>query len=352
MREEIELSTSKMAALHRLFPEELGIDRGLHDKIAQLGKKYNLDLSFASKLRLKSPVISEEEEFTYSEQAVFQGEKQAFDAIIFGDSTIYYCISPQIVDEITKKNIAFFAFPGAYPSKNYIKAAEDISKVYLKKEGRVFFMFADHHWALDPDGMQHRESMRIFARDNVSKDNSSANGSNKFPTVLNNLLRRPQVNLYHNVLYPVITSLKHKTWLSEVRADNAACALYSWPQKGKRPPHLLTHCTKAEKINLKADLYNKYKTRAIEESHNMEANIKIFVMSKLPNKVLLLPWRFSAHFYSQAQKWLEQYEIINLPEIISSQYDCPNLEFDGTHIVNESSIEGSIIFAEIIKQYL
>jgi len=335
MREKIEMLASKPKTAIQISQEELRIDGTFYERVFNMGKKYNLDLSFVNNMQR---VV----ENTSETQTIFQNLSGDFDAIIFADSTFFWGISPQILEEITKKNIALVGFAGAFPSKNFIRAAESISKNHLKKHGRVFFMFAEDNWGQDPNGIQCSEVMRSFAKEDIiEKSAADTKEQNLFVSMVNDTLKMPQVDLYSNILLPTVAPSSYRQLLLGVQDY----ILYLWR---KDMSNALVHCPKAVKINLK----NKYNRKNFRNFSNVALNIKNFASSNLPNKVLILPWVFSSCLDNEVQSWSSQYTIINLPEIMSLQYGCSTIDVKTGHIANESAIEGSVVFAMTVKNLL
>jgi len=346
MREKIEIAASAFRIIVKIPPEELKIDPKLYKKIIAMGEKYGLDVSFFSDAQRQLNI--EGAAHPFEPKAVFASSENAgkfFDAIIFGDSTVYGCMSEPIISEITKKNIAYFAFLGAYPSKNYIKAVEELSKTYLKDNGKVFFVFADCHWGLDQHGLQRSSSMQSFAGEEITKRDALG--------AINSVLQLPQIALYDNIVSPILAPFKHKVALTKMHHDNSnKCIVYSITPKKILYPRLFIYCENPDNINLKEDFDYEYNKNAIQSNANMQQNLENFAYSDIPNKVLVLTWKFSPSLHFYAKQLSSKYTLVNLPEIMAHKYGCKAIQLEGVHVVNECVVEASVIFAKIVKEIL
>ncbi len=110
-------------------------DNPLYSHYAKIANKYDLDLSFSKK------VWEQRGPHDYKINHIFHQPKKSIDIIFFGDSSISWGMIPQVIEQLTGKKVAMYAYESNLLSENTSLLFDKIAQYYLKDDGVVIFSF-------------------------------------------------------------------------------------------------------------------------------------------------------------------------------------------------------------------
>jgi len=110
-------------------------DNPLYSHYSKIANKYDLDLSFTKK------VWEQRGPHDYKINHIFQQPKNSIDILFFGDSSISWGMIPQVIEQLTGKKVAMYAYESNLITQNTSLLFDKISQYYLKKDGLVIFSF-------------------------------------------------------------------------------------------------------------------------------------------------------------------------------------------------------------------
>ena len=100
----------------------------LYSNFMEIGKKYHLDLSFTKQVwEQRGPI-------DFKKNTIYSKAKKSLDIIFFGDSLIAWGLIPSVIEQLTGKKIAIFAYENNFLNQETVKIFNQISSYYLKKK--------------------------------------------------------------------------------------------------------------------------------------------------------------------------------------------------------------------------
>lgn len=109
----------------------------LYAEFVAIAKQHNLDLSFTKNVWFQRGPID------YKQNTIFAQKPNSIDILFLGDSSIAWGVIPQVLEQITGKKIAIYAYESNLLTQKTAKLFNKISSYYLKKDGIVIFSFDD-----------------------------------------------------------------------------------------------------------------------------------------------------------------------------------------------------------------
>jgi FlaA1/EpsC-like NDP-sugar epimerase len=117
----------------------------LYSKYEAVAKKYNLDLTFTKNtIEKRGPV-------NYKINTIYTKKPKSIDILFIGDSSIAWSLIPEVVEQITGKTVAVFAYESNAMTKKTAKLFDRISKYYLKNNGMLVLSFDNHLYKKNPN---------------------------------------------------------------------------------------------------------------------------------------------------------------------------------------------------------
>jgi len=117
----------------------------LYKKYEMIAKLYNLDLTFTKNTKdQRGPV-------NYKRNAIYSEKPKSIDILFLGDSSIAWGLVPEVVEQITGKKVAMFAYESNVMTRKTAKLFNMISKYYLKKNGILVVSFDNHLYSKNPN---------------------------------------------------------------------------------------------------------------------------------------------------------------------------------------------------------
>lgn len=107
----------------------------LYSDFLTIAKNYNLDLNFTRHVRNQRFPIN------YKKHDIFYEKAKSIDILFFGDSTLAWGVIPSVIEQITGKKIAIYAYEGNFLNAKTAKLFDKIAKYYLKDNGIVVLSF-------------------------------------------------------------------------------------------------------------------------------------------------------------------------------------------------------------------
>ena len=117
----------------------------LYRAYMDIAKKNDLDLSFTEKVWIQRGPNN------YKINTIFNKEPKSLDIIFFGDSSIAWGLIPNILEQMTGKKIAMYAYESNVLTAKTARIFNKISKYYLKDDGLVVFSFINGLQDKDPN---------------------------------------------------------------------------------------------------------------------------------------------------------------------------------------------------------
>jgi hypothetical protein len=316
-------------------------DNPLYQDMQKLASHYGLDVSFIRQAAKQRYVLPESAE-------IFTKPPGYYDVIIFGDSSLVWSFSPQIVAQVSGKKVAFLGYEGALPNKTFLPFATQICDVYLKRNGLALFLF--DYWFVDPNAAQYEEAQRLV------QVGTGSLWRQTFERAANAIFSLPRLALYSEAIEPFFAPCVYRS--KHKGAANGGCAVYSW---GVRAQALFMHCAAdngeeapqlATTINL-ADTIVRGCDGVADPA--IRANLENVAGMAVQNKVIVVPFHASARsgLVCEARRFKERLKVMNLPELAVERYGVTTLEFQHyacSHLANASSIPSSYVLGEVLKE--
>jgi len=130
--------------------EKAKFQNPMHKKFSEIAKKNNLDLSFTETVwaqKGKEPVSWGPN--NYKINTLFLEKPKSIDILFFGDCTISWGMIPQVIEQMTGKNVAMYAYASNVMTVKTAELFRKIADYYLKDDGVVIYSFSN--WALQKD---------------------------------------------------------------------------------------------------------------------------------------------------------------------------------------------------------
>ncbi|MEA3455959.1 MAG: hypothetical protein U9R26_05590 [Campylobacterota bacterium] len=144
------LLQGSLQAKEKRNAQETKFQNPMHKEFAEIAKKNNLDLSFTETVwaqKGKEPVVWGPN--NYKINTLFHEKPKSIDILFFGDCTIAWGMIPQVIEQMTGKNVAMYAYASNVMTVKTAELFRKISDYYLKDDGVVIYSFSN--WALQKD---------------------------------------------------------------------------------------------------------------------------------------------------------------------------------------------------------
>ncbi len=119
----------------------------LYEEYIQIAHKYNLDLSFTKTVWIQRGPKN------YKINTIFNKKPKSLDIIFFGDSTIAWGLIPNVIEQMTNKKVAMYAYESNVLTAKTAKLFNKISEYYLKDNGIIIFSFTNWTTGKDPNSV-------------------------------------------------------------------------------------------------------------------------------------------------------------------------------------------------------
>jgi len=117
----------------------------LYAKYKTIAEKYNLDLTFTKYTKdQRGPV-------NYKINPIYSQKPKSIDILFIGDSSIAWNLIPEVVEQLTNKKVAVFAYESNPMTEKTAKLFDMISQYYLKDDGIVIVSFANYLYQMNPN---------------------------------------------------------------------------------------------------------------------------------------------------------------------------------------------------------
>jgi hypothetical protein len=328
-------SSFSQFALARSDRELHKVGNPLYPEMVKEAARWGLDVSF-----MKNPIHTRAAQL--SESDLFTRLPGHYDVLVFGDSSLTWSFSPQLISQASGKQVAFFAAEGMLPDKGLIHLAERLARTYLRRDGTVVFLFAPWTWGMAPDGDQLADQIQQMVR-------TAASGAIREPIdlALDSIFGLPRLAVYGELVEPRFAPGRY-AWAHRDLAGRG-CTFYSW---GAGTNAFMLYCSRgvdtfgakdAHPGDLAASVPRD--CASFEANGNVAANLRELVVAELPNKILALP--FIDHPEStlrcEADKVKLNLRVLDLPRA-AAKYGVTSLAFEmETHLANTASITASAI---------
>ncbi|MGE0171438.1 MAG: hypothetical protein AB7T49_01575 [Oligoflexales bacterium] len=128
-------------------------------KQEQRDNQQNISISRAISALIRAEGIPTESPLTFQhyrehiklEEHPLFSERHKVDVIVFGDSSAYYSLVPEIIREVSGKKVALFASPGTYANRRTARLMKVIASKFLKEGGLAIFCFIPNYYEQDPN---------------------------------------------------------------------------------------------------------------------------------------------------------------------------------------------------------
>ncbi len=130
--------------------QEVKFQNPMHKEFAEIAKKNNLDLSFTETVwaqKGQEPVVWGPN--NYKINTLFYEKPKSIDILFFGDCTISWGMIPQVIEQMTGKNVAMYAYASNVMTIKTAELFHKLADYYLKDDGVVIYSFSN--WALQKD---------------------------------------------------------------------------------------------------------------------------------------------------------------------------------------------------------
>jgi len=107
----------------------------LYKEFTKIAKKHDLNLAFTKEVWVQRGPVD------YKVSAVFDEKPNSVDILLLGDSSISWGLIPQVLEQVTGKNVAMYAYESNLLTQKTAKLFDKIAKYYLKDDGMVIFSF-------------------------------------------------------------------------------------------------------------------------------------------------------------------------------------------------------------------
>ncbi len=115
----------------------------LYEQYIKIAHKNNLDLSFTKTTWIERGPNN------YKINTIFNEKSKSIDIIFFGDSSIAWGLIPNVIEQMTDKKVAIYAYESNVLTEKTAKLFNKISEYYLKDDGLAVFSF--DNWTKDKD---------------------------------------------------------------------------------------------------------------------------------------------------------------------------------------------------------
>ena len=128
------------------------IKNPMHKEYTEIAAKNHLDLSFADTVWVQPGKLPEVwAPNNYKINSIFTRKPKSLDVLFFGDCTISWGMIPRVLEQMTGKSVAMYAYASNVLTVNTVKLFTRIADYYLKDDGIVIFSFSN--WALQKDSL-------------------------------------------------------------------------------------------------------------------------------------------------------------------------------------------------------
>ena len=130
--------------------QEAKFQNPMYKEFSEIANKNNLDLSFTETVwaqRGKEPVSWGPN--NYKINTLFHEKPKSIDILFIGDCTIAWGMIPQIVEQMTGKRVAMYAYASNVMTVKTAELFRKLADYYLKDDGVVIYSFSN--WALQKD---------------------------------------------------------------------------------------------------------------------------------------------------------------------------------------------------------
>jgi len=130
--------------------QEVKFQNPMHKEFTEIAKKNNLDLSFTETVwaqKGQEPVVWGPN--NYKINTLFYEKPKSIDILFFGDCTISWGMIPQVIEQMTGKNVAMYAYASNVMTIKTAELFHKLADYYLKDDGVVIYSFSN--WALQKD---------------------------------------------------------------------------------------------------------------------------------------------------------------------------------------------------------
>ena len=154
--------------------EEIKFQNPMHKAFAKIAKQNNLDLSFTETVwaqKGQEPVVWGPN--NYKINTLFNEKPKSIDILFFGDCTISWGMIPQVIEQMTGKKVAMYAYASNVMTVKTAELFRKIANYYLKDDGVVIYSFSN--WALQKDSqivatsVKEYEEMIAWTEDDFKK---------------------------------------------------------------------------------------------------------------------------------------------------------------------------------------
>lgn len=140
----LSLLLQKVIHIHEVSDfSEKKFQNPLYEKFSKIANEHNLDLSFTKTAWVqKGPT-------NYKINTIFEEKEKSIDILFLGDSSIAWGMIPNVIEQMTGKKVAVYAYEANVLTVKTSKLFNKISQYYLKDDGIVIFSF--DNWTKDKD---------------------------------------------------------------------------------------------------------------------------------------------------------------------------------------------------------
>jgi len=153
----------------------------LYDKYEVIAKQYNLDLTFTQHTKEQRGPVN------YKINAIYAEKEKSIDVLFLGDSSIAWGLIPEVVEQISGKKVAVFAYESNVMTRKTAILFNMISKYYLKENGVLLISFDNHFYSKNPDltliSKKEYEEMASWSFEEFSKFAKSKEAKVGKPTI-------------------------------------------------------------------------------------------------------------------------------------------------------------------------
>lgn len=107
----------------------------LYKEFVEIANKNNLDVSFTKTAWVQRGPNN------YEINTIFEEKEKSIDILFFGDSSIAWGMIPKVIEQMTGKKVAIYAYESNVLTVKTSKLFNKISQYYLKDDGVVVFSF-------------------------------------------------------------------------------------------------------------------------------------------------------------------------------------------------------------------
>jgi hypothetical protein len=304
----------------------------LYPEMVEVAERYGVDVSF-----MKNPISTRRCNLYDSE--IFKHRPGYYDVIVFGDSSLTWSFSPQVMEQVLGKRVGFFGIESAQPLASMVTLAEQITKTYLKRDGTVVFLFAAWTWWISSEHPQW-----VHEIDDMAKSAQSDSSRSRFERTVNAVLGLPKLQAYFEFLEPYVAPLRYRR--AHAQMFGRGCTFFSW---GLGSNAFLLVCPQTDR----ADVTAAIPTNCASYTTNpyIIENLDRLSKANFPNTVVALPFVdhvMAPEFYCETYKPRGKLRVIDLPKV-AGRYGVTSLEFEQeTHLANTSTIDASVVLARAL----